>query len=288
MQKPNEQQKNVLITGGTGGIGKATSELLVKAGYRVIATVRREEDGRKLFREISGNFSYVTMDLANAESIQAAFRQVESKIKPEGLTALINNAGISVSGALEYLALDEIEKQFQINTFSPIRVIQAFLPLLKKSRGKIISVSSLAGRFTTPYAAPYCASKAAFEAMSDALRLELRHYGISVSILQPGPVKTALWEKTENQVLDFIEKMPETGKVTYGEDFKNIVEGSKKSLVYAQTPEYIAGVIRGIIEAKKPKPRYPTSAMVRIMMLILRLLSDDARDKMIKQMMKLE
>ena len=183
------QRDAVLITGCSSGIGEATALLLARGGMLVFANVRRAEDGEALAREAGDNLRPLVFDVSDADGIERARAAVAAE-PGIVLRAVVNNAGIGSAGPLEILPLDEIRKLMEINYIAPLAVTKAFLPLLHESRGRLINVTSIAGKFAAPFGGAYAASKFAYEAASDALRLELAPFGIRVIVVEPGADQT--------------------------------------------------------------------------------------------------
>ena len=192
--------KVVLITGASSGIGKACALHLDKSGFKVFAGVRKYTDGEKLKKEASSfsksKLTPVIIDVTNNESIQSAFEFIE-KETAGSLYALINNAGVGHGGALELTPVDEMKKVFDINVVGLMATTKAFLPLLRNSKGRIVNIGSSTGLIAFPGAGVYAASKFAVRAISDSLRIELKMFGISVILLVSGHVKTEMWSKEE-------------------------------------------------------------------------------------------
>jgi NAD(P)-dependent dehydrogenase (short-subunit alcohol dehydrogenase family) len=166
-------QGAVVITGASTGIGRACALSLDALGFRVFAGVRKSDDGESLRRVASDRLTPVFIDVTDKQSIAAAAGSVSREVGTAGLVGLVNNAGVAVPGPLEYLPLEELRRQLEINLVGQLAVIQAFLPLLRKARGRIVNISSLAGKLTTPFNGAYSAAKHGIEAFSDALRMEL-------------------------------------------------------------------------------------------------------------------
>ena len=177
---------SVVITGASTGIGAACALALDKLDFRVFAGVRKRADGEALQAQASAKLTPVELDITNSNEIAAALKTIAGEVGDAGLTGLVNNAGIGVVGPLEIVSLDELRRQFEVNVIGLIAVTQALLPLLRKARGRVVNMSSIAGRAAMPYMGPYAASKHALEALSDALRIELQHTGVRVSVIEPG------------------------------------------------------------------------------------------------------
>jgi len=186
--------QTVVITGASSGIGRATAFHLDALGYRVIAGVRKESDGRALASEASDKLITVILDVTDAASIAAAVAAV-SAASPTGLWGLVNNAGLSLNGPLELLPVSQMRKVIDVNLIGLLEVTRAFLPLLRKRRGRIVNISSGHGLLAIPDKSVYAASKFAVQAVSDALRLELHPFGVEVACLAVGKVETEVLGK---------------------------------------------------------------------------------------------
>jgi len=180
----------VLTTGASKGIGFAAARFLAERGYRSLGTVRREEDAAPL-RE--AGVEPVLLDVTDPASISRALVEVERILGGIPLRALVNNAGVPAVGPIELADLDEARALFEVNFFGALAVTQAFLPLLRASRGRLVNMSSISGRFAFPFVGVYSASKHALEAASDALRRELLTAGVDVILIEPGSVQTPIW-----------------------------------------------------------------------------------------------
>src|SRR5712691_5002789 len=176
----------VVITGAASGIGEACALHLDKLGFCVFAGVRREVDGAALQGKASERLTPLLLDVTDAASIRFAVEIVATGVVETGLAGLVNNAGITVAGPLEFLPVSELRRQLEVNVIGQVAVTQAFLPLLRRGQGRIVNMGSLAGRIATPFIGPYHASKFAMEALTDSLRMELRRWGMHVSLIEPG------------------------------------------------------------------------------------------------------
>src|SRR5229473_2438069 len=186
------ERGNVLITGASSGIGEGCALRLDALGYRVFAGVRKPADSDALRGKSSGWLTPVSLDVTSAESIAGAVAALGGVT----LAGLVNNAGVAIAGPLELVPMDLWRRQMEVNVMGPVAVTQAFLPQLRAGRGRIVNIGSIAGRSALPLAGPYCASKHALEGLTDSLRMEVRRWGISVSIVEPGAVKTPIWDKS--------------------------------------------------------------------------------------------
>lgn len=181
-----------MVTGVSSGIGAATMWELLGAGYRVFGTVRRARDTAAV--EAAGAIP-VIMDVTMRSSVLRAQETVARLLGADPLAGLVNNAGVPGVGPIELLNLDELRQTFEVNVFGVVSVIQAFLPLLRASGGRIINISSVSGRLALPFGGSYAASKFALEGLSDSLRRELIGTGVDVVVIQPGSIRSAIWRK---------------------------------------------------------------------------------------------
>ncbi|MEW6517124.1 MAG: SDR family oxidoreductase [candidate division FCPU426 bacterium] len=183
----------VLVTGTSSGIGRATALALLAAGFRVFGTVRKPGDGAYL-RRAGGE--PVLLDVTSAASLRRALAFVRRRLGADPLAGLVNNAGISLCAPWEFVSADDLRLQLEVNLVGAVEVTRAFLPLLRAGRGRIVLVSSTSGRFSAPLLGPYCCSKFALEAFADSLRRELLRDGVAVTVIQPGPIQTPIFDKT--------------------------------------------------------------------------------------------
>ena len=264
----------VLITGSSTGIGAACALDLDGRGFRVFAGVRSEADGERLRRGASERLSPVRIDVTEPETIRAAAEQVGAAVGEAGLAGLVNNAGILVCAPVELVGLDLLRKQLEVNVIGVVAVTQAFLPLLRAGRGRIVNVGSISGRVVAPCLGPYAASKFALEALTDALRVELRKWGISVSIVEPDTVKTPIWDKVEEQP---------------GEHFLHALKLYDEELLAMRKATYVMGktgmpvervvrAVRHALSARRPKTRYPVGLRTHLAFWAARHLPDRLRD----------
>lgn len=209
--------RSVLITGASTGIGEATALHLASKGMTVFAGVRKEADGQALVDRAEGALTPVIVDVADGDSIASCKTEVMAALGDADLDGLVNNAGITVQGLLEYLPLDDLRRQLEVNVTGQLAVTQAFLPTLRKTKGRIVFVSSIAGRTPSlPFIGPYSASKSALECLADAFRVELRPTGIQVALIEPGSIATPIWDKGDATFEDLVSGLPDEAKQQYG------------------------------------------------------------------------
>src|SRR6202034_3171661 len=194
--------QSVVITGASTGIGWATAKLLLDRGFRVFGSVRKQADADRLKGEFGANFTPLLFDVTDEAAVLAAAREGRAARGGETLAGLVNNAGIAVAGPLLELPIEQFRNQMDINVIGPIMASQAFGPLLgsdpelKGAKGRIVMVSSVAGKSGNPLSSAYSASKHAIEGLSESLRRELMLFGIDVIIIAPGAVRTPIWGKS--------------------------------------------------------------------------------------------
>lgn len=263
----------VLITGASSGIGLACARLLEEAGFRVFAAHRRPP-------ETPGPGTPVTLDVADAESIARAARDVAAAA-PEGLAGLVNNAGVVAAGPLEFLPLDEVRRPFEVNVFGALAATQAFLPLLRRARGRVVFISSVSGLVATPFLGPYAASKFALEALGDALRMELSPWGLAVAIVEPGSTATPLWEKSRRAARQVLERLPPEARALYGDALAGVEDASRRVEARGVPPEAVARAVLHALASRRPRTRYRVGADTRLPAALLRALPDRWRDRLI-------
>lgn len=264
--------KVVLITGCSSGIGRELAEKLSKNGYTVVATARCLNDIENLNVALK-----LPLDVTNNESIVGA---VNKAIQHFGkIDVLINNAGYAFRSTVEEISDENIEHMFNVNVYGIIRMIRAVVPYMREKRsGKIINISSIAGKMVLPVSGAYCASKFATEALSDALRLELSAFGISVIIVEPGNIQTNFMKTVENNS----DRIISNTSSPYSELYKNYRSFNDKARTNEPGPEVISLVVQKAIEASKPKKRY--MAGVPAFNRMMTHLGDGVKDYVVKSL----
>jgi NAD(P)-dependent dehydrogenase (short-subunit alcohol dehydrogenase family) len=279
----------VLITGASRGIGEACAVRLARDGFRVYAGVRRDEDGLALIRSAGEAIAPVQLDIEDSSQIHAAAARIADETGGRGLQALVNNAGIAVAGPLEFLPLDTLRRQLEINVVAQIAVTQAFMPLLRRARaspqgdhraGRILFMSSVSGRSALPFTGAYAASKHALEAAADALRVELRPFGISVTLVEPGVIATPIWETSAVAAARHLSERRGEIDEYYGTVLaamqRRVARGMK-----GLPPERVAEAVSHALTARRPRARYVVGRDARIRILLQKLLPVRVRDAII-------
>ena len=250
-------RRSVLVTGASSGIGNATVLRLAQRGWRVFAAVRKEAEANAINAQGVTNIETVLLDLGDRRSIQSAACEIKTRLGTQGLDGLFNNAGIGLMAPVENLPPDELRHVFEINVFGQIDVIQAFLPLVRQARGRIINNGSVADHFTPPFAGALASSKTAFASITAALRLELRSQGIHVCLIEPGAVHTPAVKKTLGGLEKVISGWPSESKVLYANALRQVANiAFAKSDRGGSPPEAVAEVVERALTARNPAARY--------------------------------
>lgn len=262
----------VVVTGASTGIGAACVAELHQRGYHVFAGIRKSEDGERLQREISGNVEPVRIDVQDEASIRKAADFVAERVGEGGLRGLVNNAGIVISLPMEFFPLDEFRRQMEVNLTGQIAVTQACLPLLRRSRGRIVNISSLTARVSAPFSGAYSASKCALESVSAAMRMELKPWDIDVICIEPGSVATPLWTKSTDTAKEIVETLPEEAEALYGERHQTFGERALETGARGIPPSHVAQAVIRALEVRKPRTRYVVGWDARFVLLVAKFL----------------
>jgi NAD(P)-dependent dehydrogenase (short-subunit alcohol dehydrogenase family) len=241
-------ERVVLVTGASSGIGEACALRLARAGWRVFAGVRRGEDAERLG---SRGTTPLRLDVTDADQIAAAADAIG-----ERLDGLVNNAGIALAAPLEFVPLDELRRQLDVNVVGQVAVTQAVLPALRRARGRIVNVGSIAGRSALPFLGPYAASKFALEAITDSLRVELRRWGIEVVVVEPASIATPIWKRSAARADELANGLPPEFTELYGEAIAVVRGAAAATDARAEPPERVAEVVEHALTAERPKTRY--------------------------------
>ncbi|WP_017318177.1 SDR family oxidoreductase [Mastigocladopsis repens] len=274
-------QRTVVITGASTGIGEACALLLDQLGFFVFAGVRKDIDAQKLKCKASQRLIPIFLDVTEAESIAAAVETLTNAVGGGGILGLVNNAGIAVPGPLELLPIAEFQQQLQVNVTGQLAVTQAFLGLLRQSRGRIVNMGSISGRSPAPFLGAYNASKFALEALTDVMRMELRPWGISVSIIEPGAIATPIWDKSLTQSDMAQQNLPQWAENLYGHAMNAV---RKKVGILASkgiSPNIVAQAVVHALTAKKPHTRYLVGQDAKIAAVLKHILPDKLHDRLI-------
>lgn len=247
----------IFVTGASTGIGRCTALHLVREGYTVFAAVRDESARHSLLEASDGRLKTCFLDITDHDGVLAAAEMIAEALEGKSsLYALVNNAGITVPGSVEFVPLQTMRKAFEVNLIGQLAVTQAFLPLIRKGRGRIIQVSSALGMLAMPLAGPYAASKFAIEGLTDALRRELRPWGIHVVLIEPGSIQSAIWGKIDAQIAAMESELPPAARDLYGPlaaGVRYIWDRAEKTAI---PPVAVARAVSHALASRQPRIRY--------------------------------
>lgn len=276
----------VLITGASTGIGADCARRLDRMGFTVFAGVRNPADGEALQAKASDRLVPVRLDVTSRTDIEAAVAMVSESAGAEGLLGLVNNAGTAVAGPQEYLTEQDWRDAFEVNVFGTAAMTAACLPLLRQAKGRVVNISSLAGKVAMPFFAPYAASKHAMEAMSDALRLELQPWGMHVAVVEPGSIATPIWEKGVGRARGIRAEMPAAAEERYGETMERMLKGAAKLGEKGGPTKDVSRAIIHALTSKRPRTRYVVGRDARIAISATRFMPDRLRDRFVAKTTK--
>ncbi len=270
----------VLVTGASTGIGEATVLHLKALGFDAVGAVRKDEDAERLEGQ---GVRTVRIDVTDAGQIAAA----RDELGDVALAGLVNNAGIAVAAPLEFLPVDRLRQQLEINLIGQAAVMQAFLPALRRAHGRIVNVSSIGGRVALPLVGAYNASKFGLEGLSDALRRELRPQGIDVILIEPGGVKTPIWRKGEELADEMLEDVPPEAERLYGRLIEAVRAGTQRiARETGSEPREVAEVIGTALTASRPRTRYLVGSDAKLRARMAKVLPDRLMDRMIARALR--
>ena len=256
MSSDDSDRGFVVVTGTSTGIGAATALHLAENGFHVFAGVRRAEDGEVLRAQVPDALTPVILDVRDESAISAAAASVAEAVGGRGLSGLVNNAGIAKPAPIEFQPLADFREQLEVNLFGPVAMVQAFLPLIRHGGGRIVNVGSVGGMLVLPLNGAYSASKFGIRAVTDALRLELRQWGIHVALIEVAPVKTAIFGKTYAELDGLERKLGETAHRLYAEQIAAVRRSTEKAAAEADSPLVIAKAIADALTSDKPESKY--------------------------------
>jgi len=273
--------KFILVTGASTGIGYSAVEHLIRSGYGVFGSVRKQEDASRLQSDFGDNFIPLIFDVTDEQAVLDSVETVKLKMGPgDQLISIVNNSGIALGGPIQFLPTDVYRKQFEVNLFGVVNVTRSYLKLLgaergASHRGRVVMISSVSGKRSYPFVSPYTASKHALEAFSDSLRREMMLYGVKVVIIEPGPIKTPIWDKTPS-----VEDNPFLGtdyesslRKFYGQ---MVTKGKHEGLPV----DRVGKLIEKVITIKNPKTRYVITGRKWLDFILPGILPDRMLDKL--------
>jgi len=249
------RQPTVAITGAGSGLGRAMAIKLAAKGYRVFGTARSETDAADLEKASAGNAAVTLADITDQHAVTAWVGKVSDELGERGLDVLISNAGTLTPGPLEVIPLDDIRREFEVNVFGAMAVINGFLPALRKSRGRIVQIGAMTGRLPVPFDGPSSASKAAFEALADVYRLELKPFGIAFVMVQAGNMRTGGPAKTAAALKRIADTMTDEQRALYGHAFGKFTESLNSMQNAGLSAEASADRVIELVEQEPPAIR---------------------------------
>jgi|HubBroStandDraft_1064217.scaffolds.fasta_scaffold10543_3 NAD(P)-dependent dehydrogenase (short-subunit alcohol dehydrogenase family) len=271
--------KSILVTGTSTGIGRECALRLDRLGHRVYAGVRTREQARELSALGSGRLVPVLLDVTDQVQIQDAVARIGHD--GGGLAGVVNNAGIGLTGPIEYLPAETWRRQFEVNVVGQVAVTQAVLPLIRSAGGRVVFIGSAGGRAALMLFGPYCASKFAIEAISESLRYELRPWGIRVCLVEPGAVRTAIWDKGRQDADRLEQDLPAEATGRYAAHLAALRTALTAQEKQAAGPEKVARAVEHALFSRRPRTRYPVGADARTVTALVRYLPDKPREAII-------
>ncbi len=276
-----QRPQSVLITGASSGIGEATALRLDARGFRVFAGVRNEDAAQALRERASEHLTPLMLDVTDDGTIARAVETV-GHAGADRILGIVNNAGIVMPGPLEFLPLEDVRRQLEVNVVGVLAVTQAFLPLLRASgNGRIVNISSVNGRMALRFIGPYVASKFALEGMSDTLRMELRQWNIQVVVIQPGAIATPIFDVSRRRGKAIAERMPKRAEELYPRVLSAMRDRRGRTPRRAIAPDRVARVIERALTARRPKTRYLVGRDAKLGALAAALLPDRLLDRLL-------
>jgi NAD(P)-dependent dehydrogenase (short-subunit alcohol dehydrogenase family) len=266
----------VVVTGASSGIGEACALRLARGGFDVFAGVRKDEDAERA-AALHERVRPLKIDVADEASVDAAKQEVGDG----PVAGLVNNAGISVTGPLEFVPLAEFRRQLEVNVIGQIAATQAFLPGIRAARGRIVNIGSVGGKVAVPLLSPYAGSKFAMEGITDSLRRELRPLGVHVAIVEPGAIATEIWRKGTAAAEELLADAPPDSEAVYGKLIAAVRVEAAKATKRAIPPDEVAKVVEHALTADKPRARYPVGRDAKMRIRVAGLLSDRAFDALV-------
>jgi NAD(P)-dependent dehydrogenase (short-subunit alcohol dehydrogenase family) len=273
----------VLVTGASSGIGEACAVELAQRGWRVFAGVRTDEAAARLQRAGSGAIEALRLDVCDEHAIRTAARHIEKETAGTGLAGLVNNAGVAIAAPLEFLPLDLLRRQLEVNVIGQLAVTQAVLPSLRAARGRIVNVGSISGRIAMPFLGPYAASKFALEALTDSMRVELQPWGLHVAVVEPGVIATPIWQRGLATADAMLERLPPAAHEFYGRAME--VMRRKVALLRGRPVSIVTHAVVHALSARRPRARYVVGLDARSR-LLLNVLPWRVRDAVIRSALR--
>jgi NAD(P)-dependent dehydrogenase (short-subunit alcohol dehydrogenase family) len=274
--------KSILISGASKGIGKAAALFFSTNGIQVFAGVRTVEDGKILEDLGGGKIIPIQLDVTNSTQIKNSIVKIEEIVGKNGLQGLVNNAGIAVSSPMEFVPIDELRNQIEINFIGVVALTQACMPLIRIGKGRIVNISSISGMFSYPFVGPYSASKFALEAFTNSFRRELLMAGIHVASVQPGNVDTPIWDSSYMKADEISKNFPAEAHQHYPFYFPTLLDKKDGQDKKGMSPQKVVDKINHALFSKRPKTKYPVGNTAIFFSTIGKFIPDKFFDSIIK------
>lgn len=281
------RERAVLVTGASSGIGEAVALELARRGYRVFAGVRNQGAADELSatndedRANGGFIEPLMLDVTDLGQIAAAVRSVEAAPGAD-LAGIVNNAGIAVAGPMEFMPIEDLRRQLEVNVLGHVAVTQAFLPLLRRSQGRIVFIGSISGHVSSRLLGAYSASKFALEAIADAFRRELAAWDLKVSVVEPGRIPTPIWSTSIDRARERLERLPPEATEYYQGMISRVLDGAKDASENGAAPAAVAAAVLRALTERRPRTRYFVGSDAHIVNVLRRVLSDPLLDRLIR------
>ena len=266
----------VLITGTSSGIGHACAEDLARRGFRVLAGVRKESDAEAVQALAPDRIEPLMLDVTDLDAIAALPERVGGE-----LAGLVNNAGQSWPGPLEHTPVEDIRQQLDVMLLAPFALTKALIPALRAARGRVVMIGSIGGRTSMPFLGPYNAAKAGVDGFANSLRMELAPFGVHVALVEPGSIKTRIWQKGIEEGEKLLARLPDEGRRDYGERLEKMSKLAEEMERRGVDPHKVAVAVAHALTADRPKTRYVVGIDARIQALLRAALTDRALDKVL-------
>jgi NAD(P)-dependent dehydrogenase (short-subunit alcohol dehydrogenase family) len=267
-----------LVTGASSGIGRATALRLAAHGHHVYAGVRKPADGTAAAAAAKGELTPLPLDVTDAAQIKAAVHAIAEHAGKAGLAGLVNNAGVGVFGPLEFTDIEAFRRQLDVNVTGQLAVTQAFLPLLRRARGRVVMIGSIGARFTPPFIGPLAASKGTLATMSTALRQELAPFDVRVALVEPGSIRSEAVGKLDADARQIMSNASPEERALYQEAFFHLISFFSALHHRGSAPDAVARVVEHALTTERPRARYLAGKNARRMALVAALLPAAAQD----------
>jgi NAD(P)-dependent dehydrogenase (short-subunit alcohol dehydrogenase family) len=276
----------VVVTGASTGIGNACALHLDRVGFRVFAGVRSDGDAERLRGQASDRLTPVNIDVTSADAIREAADLVTGTLGNDRLAGIVNNAGIAVSGPVEFLPIEEVRKQLEVNFIGQVAVTQAFLARLRCDRGRVVNIGSVGGEVALPFLSPYAASKHAMEGFTDSLRREVERLGVHVAVVRPGAIQSSIWERGNAAADEILGGLPPEALEVYGDAIRGARAAADQRAGEAIPAQEVAEVVEQALTSPKPKTRYVVGRTGKAMVVLERWLPDRVFDRLVARVMR--